>query len=729
MASRSLGTLTLDLVAKIGGFVAGMDKAARESEKRMAQIQKNAKAVGVALAAAGAAAGAFAVAQVKAAIDSADALSKQSKAVGIAVEDLSALNYAAELSDVSVEQLSGSLNKFNRTIDDASDGTGAGAEAFDALGVSIKNADGTLKSNLDLVKEIADAFQEMPDGIQKSALAQDLFGKSGAKLIPLLNDGSEGLAMMADEAERLGLIIDGDTAAAAEQFNDNLTRLSKSADALGIALAEDFLPPLTRITNEMVEAQRESGLLSALWAGLAQSFKEVAGADLRELDQFEKKLERLRDSRSRFVANRDLSLGGISDDYLDDQIRRTEFAIDRLKRAREESKADIGGGGLESPSEEFTKREAALRKESQLYGEVTKAAQLRYEIESGLIEGLSEAEGQKLIALQQELDAREQATKFIEEQAKSVEQLQSAYDGQLEAYVRQIALTGEITELERVRYEITSGNLVGINAEQQRRLEGLAAEVDAQEELRRAEESRKELQEQVNSITSGLMTEQEAALERYIEDMNALNQAQREGITILGGYDDASRRVFEQYQEEVKKANEATEEMSVYAEQAARNMQDAFADFLFDPFSDGLDGMLENFGRILQRMAAEMAAAAIFDSFKNMGNSSGGSASSGTSGNGTDWLGLVSSFAGFFDTGGMIGAGQFGIVGEKGPEIVSGPAMITSRNDTARMMGGSSIVIESMSFPGVRTEREVQQASGAAARQLSRVANSGQRYS
>jgi len=724
MASRSLGTLTLDLVAKVGGFVQGMDKAARESEKRMAQIRKTAKATGVALAALGTGAAAWAVAQTKASIDAADALSKQSKAVGIAVEDLGALNYAAELSGVSIEEVSAGMNRFNRSVGEVIDGTGAGADAFERLGISAKNADGSIKSNIDLIRELSDAFAGMEDGAQKAALVQDLFGRSGTKLIPLLNGGADGLAAMADEAQRLGLIIDSETAAAAEQFNDNLTRLQKSSGALGISIAQDLLPSFIRITEVMVAAQKESGILEAAWVGLGGVLAEGLGLN----DSAEEQIRSIEKLLSGDFLDRVRFFGkdGFVEYYSEDELR-AELA--KLRKIVDEEAARTASpvtGTAPSvpagPSKEFTKRLADLQRELDLYGEVGKAAQLRYDIENGLIDGLLAGEGQKLIALQQELDARAQTTKFLDEQRKAAEQLQSTYDSQVDQYLREIALTGELTELERLRYEITQGNLVGISSAQQAYIEGLAREKEAVEAVKQAEEDRKALQEDVDSLTRGLMTEQEATLERYIESMNTLNKAQREGITILGGYDEASRRVFEQYQKDLDKAAEDTSQISIAWDEALRGIQGHLADYLFDPFKDGLDGMLDGFIEVIRRMAAEAAAAQIMDSIF------GSTTQSGQREGGIDWAGLATTFAGFFDGGGSIGSGQFGIVGENGPELVRGPALVTSRNDTARMMGGGTTNNINIST-GARTRQEAQEAGGAIARQVARAVSSGQRYS
>lgn len=136
------------------------------------------------------------------------------------------------------------------------------------------------------------------------------------------------------------------------------------------------------------------------------------------------------------------------------------------------------------------------------------------------------------------------------------------------------------------------------------------------------------------------------------------------------------------------KTGEASHKMSVFADEAARNMQGAFADFLFDPMDEGIEGLAKNFGNMLRRLAAEAAASEIFDWIKGLANGGGG----GSTSNAGTWASLVSAFAGFFDTGGNIPSGQFGVVGERGPELVSGPAHVISREDTANMMRGGGVV-------------------------------------
>ena len=207
-------------------------------------------------------------AMIKNAIDAADQLNKLSQKIGISVEALSTLRFAAQLSDVSLETLQKGIKGLSQNIAEANTGIGDGAQVFDALGISVKNADGSMKSTEAVLLQMADVFANLEDGAVKTALAVKLFGKSGMDMIPFLNQGAAGINQLTAEAERLGLKLTTETARSAEAFNDNLTALKASSSSLGIALARDFLPELTNITNAMREAANEAGTLKALWVGL-----------------------------------------------------------------------------------------------------------------------------------------------------------------------------------------------------------------------------------------------------------------------------------------------------------------------------------------------------------------------------------------------------------------------------------------------------------------------------
>lgn len=258
MASRGLGTLTLDLIAKIGGFEQGMDKAARHADKRMREIERRAQGFGNALgrslkSAAGGllafvgvtASVAAGVDAIKSAIDRADNIRDLSIRLGIGTETLSAFGYAATQTGTDIEALNKGLLRLSKNATAALDPKSRQSNLFKALGISTDQ----LKDLDTLVPAIADKFAGMADGVQKAALAQELFGKSGAQLIEFLNQGAAGLQTMADRAAELGIVIDQETADAADRFNDKLGDLRAAIGGLSMQVAEALLPKLEELLD------------------------------------------------------------------------------------------------------------------------------------------------------------------------------------------------------------------------------------------------------------------------------------------------------------------------------------------------------------------------------------------------------------------------------------------------------------------------------------------------
>jgi len=152
---------------------------------------------------------------LKGTIEAADRLGKLSQSVGISVESLSALKYSAGLSDISLEQLGKGLEKLSKNMLSVEQGSGSAVSAIEGLGVTAKGgaaaafaqlninveqSKGHLKSSESVMLEVADKFEGMKDGAVKTAVAMQIFGKSGAELIPLLNQGSAAIEAQRQEA-------------------------------------------------------------------------------------------------------------------------------------------------------------------------------------------------------------------------------------------------------------------------------------------------------------------------------------------------------------------------------------------------------------------------------------------------------------------------------------------------------------------------------------------------
>ena len=177
---------------------------------------------------------------VKGAIDSADAFGKLSTRTGIAADKLQAYANAGKLADVSQSDLETGLRTLARTQGEAADGVKTYSEAYAKLGLSVKKADGSLKPSDQLLGEIAEKFADLPNGPEKAAIAMDIFGRSGSKLITLLNGGSEAL-------ERFNYETSENFAQNAEYFNDQISILQIQFDGFRKQLADALLPALNAI--------------------------------------------------------------------------------------------------------------------------------------------------------------------------------------------------------------------------------------------------------------------------------------------------------------------------------------------------------------------------------------------------------------------------------------------------------------------------------------------------
>lgn len=267
MASRSLGTLTLDLVARVGGFTSGMTAAERAADKSLSAIEKRAfqfgkvLGTGLKLATTAAVAGVAALAaSLQVTINGLDELSKSAQKVGITTEELSKLAYAGELADVSLETLVGSLGKLTKAQASALDATSKQARVFEALGIAVKDADGNLRSSSQVLADFAEKFQQLGGSPEAIAAGFQIFGKSFQELIPLLKDGREGIEGAADELERFGGVISTDAGQAAEEFNDNLSRLKVQFQAIFAQIAQQLLPTLVQLSKDLSDTAKNGNL-------------------------------------------------------------------------------------------------------------------------------------------------------------------------------------------------------------------------------------------------------------------------------------------------------------------------------------------------------------------------------------------------------------------------------------------------------------------------------------
>ncbi|MBK8667806.1 MAG: hypothetical protein IPN21_18450 [Burkholderiales bacterium] len=244
-----------------------MKRAVDTVESAMSQMRKAAGLAAGAMAAIGVGMSVSAfTGWIRSAIDAADAMSKLSQKTGVAVKDVAGLQLAYQQSGLGADMFEKTMARLGRSMAD-------GNKAFAAMGVSVKAADGALRPMRDVLGDVADRFASYADGAAKTALAQEVFGKSGADMIPLLNSGSEALAEMDEWAQKLGLTLDDETATKAEEFNDTLDLLGMGLSGVGRQIAAEMLPTLTSLAGELLQTATDSGALTTAASALSTMLK------------------------------------------------------------------------------------------------------------------------------------------------------------------------------------------------------------------------------------------------------------------------------------------------------------------------------------------------------------------------------------------------------------------------------------------------------------------------
>ena len=267
-------------IRRLGNSMQGLQGQAKNAAMGFNSLKGAVAGFGAAIAGSAIVAGLTSV--VKSSIDAGDELFNLQAKTGIAASALIGLGNAAKLADVDQATLGKSLTKLSINLVKAAEGNDALARKFDALGVSVKGADGQVVSADVALKQIADRFADMPDGAQKAAAAVALFGKSGADLIPLLNEGAAAM-------EEFTFKVSDDFAARSDLFNDTITELGIKAQGFGLELTNALLPALQSILEvfgDLFDTEQDWTVLFEVIKGGLRVIATALYATIKLVDQF-----------------------------------------------------------------------------------------------------------------------------------------------------------------------------------------------------------------------------------------------------------------------------------------------------------------------------------------------------------------------------------------------------------------------------------------------------------
>lgn len=303
----------------------GLEDVQEESEetnRSFDALGKGAAAVGAAMVAATAAmvdalkeVGGALVDCTMDAANYADEISTMSEVTGISTETLQELTYASDLMDVSVDTITGSMTKMEKSMGSAADkifnlettqaelnralkdgsidadeyeakmeeALEKNATGYDKLGVSIYDSNHNLRDSEEVFWDVIDALGQMEDGTERDLLAMELLGKSAKDLNPLINEGSEGFRALADEAHEAGFVMGDDTLTAFTDFDDQMVRFKNSGQAAKNALGTLLLPALSELSGTGTSAlqkftkavQSSNGDVSVIGDAISEMLPEV----------------------------------------------------------------------------------------------------------------------------------------------------------------------------------------------------------------------------------------------------------------------------------------------------------------------------------------------------------------------------------------------------------------------------------------------------------------------
>ena len=247
---------TQQLKESMKGATSAMDKVKASTTKASASLKDKFAKAGVKAAkvakkvAVGVTAGAVALgALVLKSAEATDRIDKMSQQIGMSRKGFQEWDYILSQNGMSIDSLKMGMKTLSTQLTQAIEGTGAGAEAFKKLGVSVKDSSGNVKSQETIFNESITALQGMKDGTEKAALAQQLFGRSGIELMPLLNGTADGVDTLKKKANDLGMVLSDKAIKAGVEFTDQLDTMKRVMGGVVSQIGVELMPILAEMMD------------------------------------------------------------------------------------------------------------------------------------------------------------------------------------------------------------------------------------------------------------------------------------------------------------------------------------------------------------------------------------------------------------------------------------------------------------------------------------------------
>jgi hypothetical protein len=426
------------------------DKTSRAFDsvnKAIGGMKTGVLAIGTAIAGVGVAFGAW----VNSMRDSVDRIGKVSSAVSVGSETLQKWQYTAGQAGLETEAFNKSLLKFTGNLGKAGAGAKAQGDAFKALNINIRNADGTLKGVEELLPEVATKFQILGDDVRATQIAVDLFGGKGAELINFLRSGKDGLERFGKALEIQGGVVEDKGVRATEQFNDRLDDLKNKF--------KNLFTPVIEVANKAIAPFVEEAERAKMT--LPQLNNEIQAQINKLVKQRDSLKDTTKESKS-WVSI--LSKGARASTVSKASIQQQ---IDVLAKQRTEIQASI-----EAMEERFAKEKKALEQTMKLVDVVDDASKKEtdlkndiyivndaIETQSGLVKNLSVNYEELLVQKQNQIDKN---AELFQDEKDFLDDLEKEYQKKDFAYAKMVA--NRIASDNKMQEEATKSSLNAITS-------------------------------------------------------------------------------------------------------------------------------------------------------------------------------------------------------------------------------------------------------------------------
>lgn len=620
------GSIVVDLLMRTGSFETDTNRASKQMKKlgkdagdTAADIGRAFGLIGGTIAGGLATAGTAVLGWTRQLVDASAELEKFSRLSGTNEQVFQRMAAGAATVGIQQDKLA---DIFKDTQDKLGDflqtGGGAMKDFFEQIAPRIGLTAKELQhlSGPEVLQRYYSALEQAGASQAEMVFYMEAIASDSSMLAPLLARNGEGFRKWGDEAQRLGAVLDADTLAAMKEVKEQSNLIQLAFQGLKNEVAAELLPQFKELTAFLGSDQTKNAFVTITkWVGdLAAEMANGAVLIVNFID----KVNQIRK----------LDAGGAVADAGEEALNtRMARLTDRINYIKKNDRGLFGLPLTDNQEEARLKRINDLQQERlEIQRELTKryrseAAGENFKGVTGSVDSTARIPGSGLAATVGGSGGSDRRVGALTKEKSLLEQIQEDYDAlysagtsraddQIAKLEREIALHGDLSESAKLNYDIQANAYGALSEAQAETLRNLAAVKDAQDDF--------------------------AAL-----------------------YGDG-------LQDLISRTQDANSQMSTFADQAARNMQDAFADFLFDPFSEGLGGMVQSFAKTLQKMAAQAAASQIFQMI--------GSWASSYSGAGSSWINAVGSaiggMAGGRAGGGPVAAGSMYRVGEGGrPEL------------------------------------------------------------